>query len=332
VSEQEKTTRELRIDPALRALLPRMTEAERAALREDIAERGMDYPILVDENDTILDGHHRYEAARSFIPVVPYEVRVRAGLTDQQKRALARAVNAYRRHLTTDQRREVLVKLHAEGYSTRMIADMAEVPHGTVKDDLSPVWRHTGDNLSSRDETASPASARPQRVQGRDRKTYPAQATTPEEIAERRQKVWGLIESGYGQRDVAKMLGVAQSTIAADWKARPGNAEEGEEMVTAEAPAAPAIKSPTKRRRMAALPRTEPRTKSADAAQKEAYDASVWAVQFQGTMDLLPDLPPAVIARYVYAEMRRTWPETVPAFIERVQAIVQALRALELVG
>jgi ParB-like chromosome segregation protein Spo0J len=89
-------------------LLPRMVAAEFEALKADIAERGVVVPIDVDEDGEIIDGHHRYEAWLALKKNEPPPTIVRAGLSDQEKRAFARKNNILRRHLTREQVRTVI--------------------------------------------------------------------------------------------------------------------------------------------------------------------------------------------------------------------------------
>jgi Predicted transcriptional regulators len=42
-------------------LLPPLKTSEREALAADIAMNGVMHPVVIDEDDNILDGHHRYE-------------------------------------------------------------------------------------------------------------------------------------------------------------------------------------------------------------------------------------------------------------------------------
>lgn len=51
----------LKIDPEYRALLPNQTDEERAGLVESILADGCRDALIVDQNDTIIDGHNRYE-------------------------------------------------------------------------------------------------------------------------------------------------------------------------------------------------------------------------------------------------------------------------------
>ena len=87
--------------------LPDMPPEQFDALKADIAVRGALTPIDVDEQGTILDGHHRYRACCE-LGITEFPTIVRLGLDDAHKRAFARKSNALRRHLTRAQVRQLI--------------------------------------------------------------------------------------------------------------------------------------------------------------------------------------------------------------------------------
>jgi hypothetical protein len=113
-------------------LLPPLTAEEYAALREDIAANGIRVPVDVDEDGQILDGHHRQAIAADL--GIPCPTRVVAGLTEDDKRAHALAVNSHRRALTVAQRRELAAaELERDPFrSDRAIGRLVGVDHKTV--------------------------------------------------------------------------------------------------------------------------------------------------------------------------------------------------------
>lgn len=88
-------------------LLPPLSEAEYAALRDSIAEHGVRVPIEVDEHGTILDGHHRSAIAADLGIDCP-QVVVSTLDTEQDKRTHALSLNLTRRHLSREQLRDVI--------------------------------------------------------------------------------------------------------------------------------------------------------------------------------------------------------------------------------
>lgn len=143
-------------------LLPRLTDDEYEALKADIAENGVRVPIDVDEDGTILDGHHRAWITADLGVDCPR--RTVAGLGDQGKRDFARAVNALRRHLTIDQRRDQVVQMRHEGRSVRAIAQTLGIPKSTVSRDIAEV---------------SQVGHLPETVRGEDGKSYAATRPQP---------------------------------------------------------------------------------------------------------------------------------------------------------
>lgn len=119
--------------------LPRLSDDEYAALEKSIIEHGIQVPILVDENKSVIDGHHRKEIADRFGIDCPR--RFAMDLTDEQKRTLALSLNLDRRHLNREQKRELIEKsLKADPHlSNRQHAERVSASHhtvGAVRDEL----------------------------------------------------------------------------------------------------------------------------------------------------------------------------------------------------
>jgi len=78
-------------------IFPPLRPEELRALEADIAKRGVQVPVEVDEEGNILDGHHRAQIAERI--KLPCETIVRKGWTEQQKREHVIKLNLARRHL-----------------------------------------------------------------------------------------------------------------------------------------------------------------------------------------------------------------------------------------
>ena len=87
--------------------MPDLTPDEFELLKSDIAENGLQYPIIQDEDGTTLDGHQRERALRE-LKIKNYPVQVIGGLTEEEKWQYALSVNVKRRHLTSAQKRELI--------------------------------------------------------------------------------------------------------------------------------------------------------------------------------------------------------------------------------
>lgn len=118
-------------------LLPNLSADDFAALKDDIAERGIIVPIEMDEAGNILDGHHRLQAWKELRDEgwdlqEKYPRFVRAFESEEQKRNHIRALNILRRHLTREQLEEQWIEMRKDGMSYRQIAEASGVAHTTV--------------------------------------------------------------------------------------------------------------------------------------------------------------------------------------------------------
>jgi hypothetical protein len=125
-----KTLRKLAYQPVLK--LPPLTYEQLQALRDNIAVNGVLVPILVDEDDRIIDGYYRKTIAGELGYDCP-EIDQR-GLTEGEKRILARALNLARRQLTQEQKRHLIAEQLQETphRSNRWIGKQLGVSHPTV--------------------------------------------------------------------------------------------------------------------------------------------------------------------------------------------------------
>ena len=99
-----KKTRKPVYEPVLK--LPALPYEQFVALRDNIAVHGVLVPILVDETRRTIDGNYRKAIADELGYDCP-EI-VQSGLTDEEKRTLARALNLARRQLTQEQKRQLV--------------------------------------------------------------------------------------------------------------------------------------------------------------------------------------------------------------------------------
>src|SRR5262249_33063148 len=136
-------------------LFPLLDGEDYDALKADIAANGLHVRIWTCQGQ-ILDGRNRYLACR--------ELGIEPLFTEYLGRdpfGFVLSLNLHRRHLTVEQRREVVAKLRAGGMSTRAIASKLNVSDGTVRNDL-------------RAGGAQSYAPEPATVTGRDGKTYAA--------------------------------------------------------------------------------------------------------------------------------------------------------------
>lgn len=114
-------------------VMPPLSADEYAALRDDIAARGVLVPVEYDETGEILDGHHRVQICGE-LGISQWPRLIRHGLTETEKRQHARRLNLDRRHLDREQRRQLIAEDLRERpeASDRAIAASLGVDHKTV--------------------------------------------------------------------------------------------------------------------------------------------------------------------------------------------------------
>lgn len=124
-------------------VMPDLTPIEYEALKADIEERGVLVPVEVDETGAILDGHHRVKAWQELrnegVNLADYPRITRKGLTEEQKRNHARSLNVLRRHLSREQRDEVMRAMRRDGATYQEIAAAVGVSVGTAHGAASDV-------------------------------------------------------------------------------------------------------------------------------------------------------------------------------------------------
>lgn len=152
--------------PAPYQLFPELAPDDFEALKRDIAERGVMVPVEYDEDGNVLDGHHRLRAyeelGREGIALPPPPSIVREGMTEREKREHVRRLNILRRHLTQEQKRELIREQVRETpeRSNRQIAGALGVSDKTVGSVRSEL--ESGAEIPHLD-----------RVEGPDGKSYP---------------------------------------------------------------------------------------------------------------------------------------------------------------
>lgn len=138
-------------------LFPALDPATDAALRASIERFGVIVPVAIDQNGRVLDGHHRRRIAGElglYCPSVECHVR-----DEDEAAEIARTLNMDRRHLSAEQRREIVAQLRSEGHSTRAIGGALGISHVQVQNDLAGSG---GNDLP------------PGTVRGQDGKHYPS--------------------------------------------------------------------------------------------------------------------------------------------------------------
>src|SRR5262249_27258684 len=125
-----RTRKKLRYQPVL--TLPKLPYDQFLALRDNIAINGVLVPILIDEEKRIIDGNYRKAIADELGYNCPELVQ--KGLSEEEKRTLARALNLARRQLTQEQKHQLVADqlLETPDRSNRWIGKQLGVSHPTV--------------------------------------------------------------------------------------------------------------------------------------------------------------------------------------------------------
>lgn len=178
-------------------VMPALDAATESALRSSIQRFGVLVPVTHDQHGRILDGHHRSRIADEL--KVKYRIDVVRCADDAERHEIARTLNADRRHLSIQQRHEMVADLRREGHSLRAIAGAVGASKDTVARDLATVSRETV----------------PERVTGRDGKSRPATrplivATKNTREAERAQAALTSMPERTGVMDVKRAERVAR--------------------------------------------------------------------------------------------------------------------------
>ena len=150
-------SRRNRMRPSQYQLLPALTPNEYDSLKADILERGVQVPVEYDEDGNILDGHHRVQIC-TLLGISEWPCVVRLNMSEEAKVEHILALNLDRRHLSREQRQELVVSLRERGWSIRRIANRLNIAPNTVVADTQVYQFDTPDTVTGADGKAYPAS------------------------------------------------------------------------------------------------------------------------------------------------------------------------------
>jgi ParB-like chromosome segregation protein Spo0J len=172
--------------------MPDLSPDEFEVLKHDVAENGIQIPVIQDEHGQTLDGHQRERAARE-LGQKNYPVKVIAGLTDEQKWQFALSVNVKRRHLSTAQKRTLIEQelRRLPDISNHWVAENLGVDEKTVL--------ATRKKLESTSEIPKLTKLRGKDGRQRASKYSQVMAGTAREVEIARQIVTGLPPSSAGK-------------------------------------------------------------------------------------------------------------------------------------
>lgn len=190
-------------------VMPELSAEDYATLKADIAERGVQVPVEYDEDGNILDGHNRVQICEE-LGINEWPRVIRLGMSEEQKILHARKLNMARRHLTREQRQELIreqVKATPE-LSDRQIAQELKVDHKTVGSQRKEL-ESTGEIPQLKTNVGADGKERPRQV---DRKPVSVFAPTAKmaekvhQIAQKAPEALSFVESEKISLDEAAKL------------------------------------------------------------------------------------------------------------------------------
>jgi len=101
---------ELKINPEYEKILPPLSDEEYEALKNSIQKEGLLIPIVVNEQNTIVDGHHRYKICKQL--GISVRVVTKKFSNKLEERKFVILSNLHRRHLSAFQKAEMGMLLY----------------------------------------------------------------------------------------------------------------------------------------------------------------------------------------------------------------------------
>lgn len=114
----------------LKETLPLLSREDFNRLRESIKDKGIQESIKILPDGTIIDGYHRKRIIQELdIERIPYEVKK---ISRDEAFELGISLNLARRHLSFDQKKEIIGKLRRRGWSQERVAKVVGIEQSRV--------------------------------------------------------------------------------------------------------------------------------------------------------------------------------------------------------
>jgi ParB-like chromosome segregation protein Spo0J len=163
-------------------LLPPLANDDLERLKASIAERGVEVPVVVDEDGAIIDGHNRAMIADSL--GIEYRRDIRTGLAPHEKRLLAVELNMARRQLTDAQKAQLGRTIEPDIAERSRLRQLATLKQG----DKKPRSAQLGGTGETREEVA--------KAVGLSRSTYQRHKALLEEAEKVAPELIKYVETG----------------------------------------------------------------------------------------------------------------------------------------
>jgi len=126
--QQKEEKPNLRLFDALREIIPALSQEEKAQLKASIESDGVNYPVMVLPDGRIVDGMNRWELSGGKVATKVVAL--------PEREAILKGVelNFTRRHLSGEQRKEIISKLRKLGYTQEEVGHALGVARNTVSD------------------------------------------------------------------------------------------------------------------------------------------------------------------------------------------------------
>ena len=156
---------ELKVNPEYKALIPELLNDEYEKLKESISKNGYweEYPIIVNDNNEILDGHSRWKACQE-LGIQP-TIKVKHFESKEEEMRFVIETNLNRRHLNAFQKAELALKLIELEKTKRGRKPKEEISTDSVKISTSSelpkvdTWQTVSDKLGVSIDTIRKAKA-----------------------------------------------------------------------------------------------------------------------------------------------------------------------------
>src|SRR5574339_600425 len=124
---------EIKINPEYVELVRPLSAKEYAELKESIKEKGLHLPIIINQDNTILDGHHRYQICHELGIGPKYEFKI---FDDRlEEKSFVIDINDKRRQLNDFSKSELAYELEKIESEKARLRSLNNLKH--VKDNLS---------------------------------------------------------------------------------------------------------------------------------------------------------------------------------------------------
>jgi N6-adenosine-specific RNA methylase IME4/ParB-like chromosome segregation protein Spo0J len=211
--------------------MPALTQEEYAELKADIAARGVMVPVEYDERGSVIDGHHRIRICAE-LGIRDFPKVIRAGMSEQEKLTRARKLNRARRHITPEQRRNLIREQLRETpeKSDRQIAAGLGVSDKTVSAQRERM-EATGGLLKFNSSIGAGGKGRPRQAQRK-----PVSVFNPASRAELALQNPGIVEkiaSGKAKSVIDAQRKALKDTILAGYENRTNTTAQADIFTTA---------------------------------------------------------------------------------------------------